>query len=387
MSNGAYSLIVDGVTISLRRSENVRLVTPARNEHPATVASRLAKSTRLAIDSNQAADFLVVWGDPQKLKEIHSYRDIQNTRAGFHDPEGNLLLLTNDVLISFVDGVSDSDRERLLRGVNGRIIERKKEFWKVRVSDPNDDAPLILANQLSKESIVKYAEPNALEAAVFQQLPQNEPRFRNQWTLRNTGQGGGIAGADVNALGAWAISTGAPNIAIVVHDSGVDITHPDLYANVNPGWDFDNGDADARNNIGPHGTACAGIIAATLNRQGVVGIAPGCRIVPLRAAGSHTWQTWAETFDWAAQRGRIISCSWTITPNNTLSEAIRRAIRNGVVVFCAAGNGGTNSISYPASMPETIAVGASTNRDVRANYSQFGNGLDFVAPSNGIRCP
>jgi subtilisin family serine protease len=383
MSNGNYSLIVDGSPIPLRKVDNVRLVTPARDEHPAAVASRLARSSRLAIDSTYPHGLLILRGEKRKLEEVRSYPDIQNTRAAFQDLEGNLLVLTNDILISFVDASSDDERERLLGRFGGRVIERKAELWKFRVNDPGEDAPLLLAHELSSESIVNYAEPNAVQAATFQQLPNNEPRFGNQWTLDNTGQNGGTAGADVDALGAWVITTGSPSIGIVVHDSGVDINHPDLVANIGAGWDFDNNDNDATNNNGPHGTACAGIIAAAVNGQGVVGIAPNCRIIPLRAAGAHTWQEWANTFNWAAQQGRIISCSWTITPNNTLSTAIHNAVNNGVTVFCAAGNGGTNTISYPASMAETIAVGASTNQDVRANYSQWGNELDIVAPSSG----
>jgi hypothetical protein len=248
MSNGNYSLIVDGSQIPLRRIENIRLVTPARNEHPAAVASRLAKSSRLAIDPTYPPDLLVIWGEKQKLEQVRSYPDIQNTRAAFQDPEGNLLVLMNDILIGFLDGSSNNDRERLLGKFNGRIIQRKAEFWKFRVNDPGDDVPLLLANELSSESMVNYAEPNAVQAATFHQLPQNEPRFGKQWHLRNTGQNGGTAGADVNALGAWAITTGNPNVRIVVHDTGVDINHPDLHANIEPGRDFDNDDDDATNN-------------------------------------------------------------------------------------------------------------------------------------------
>jgi subtilisin family serine protease len=383
MDNGNYALIVDGSPVLLRRVENIRLVTPARDEHPATVAARLARSSRLALDPNYPPDVLVIWGARQKMEEVRSYRDIQNTRSAFQDPQGNLLVLTNEILIRFADGSSDEDRERLLVSLDGSVIQRGAELWKFRVNDPGEDTPLLLANELSRESIVNFAEPNALQALTFLQLPQNEPQFANQWTLENSGQNGGTAGADVSALDAWAITTGSQNISIIVHDSGVDINHPDLNANIGPGWDFDNSDNDATNNNGPHGTACAGIIAAAVNGQGVTGIAPNCRIIPLRAAGNHTWETWAETFNWAAQRGRIISCSWEITTNNTLSEAIRNAVNNGVTVFCAAGNNGTGTISYPASMAETIAVGASTNQDIRANYSQFGDGLDVVAPSSG----
>ena len=389
MDNGHYTLKVGDSPIPLRRVENIRFVTPARNAHPATTAARLARSSRLALDPTYPSDSLVVRGERQKLEDVPSYRDIQNTRAAFQDPQGNLLVLTNDILVSFESGASDDDREGLLGSLEGRVIDRKERFWKFRVDDPVEDAPLSLANELSDRSIVRYAEPNALQAATFQQAPQNEPRFGNQWTLRNMGQNGGTAGADVKALGAWGITTGSPNIGIVVHDSGVDINHPDLKANIGPGRDFDNNDNDATpeaDRAAAHGTACAGVIAAAANGQGVTGIAPNCQIIPLRAAGSHPFDVWADTFDWAAQRGRIISCSWSITPNNTLSEAIRDAVNNGVTVFCATGNDFpfTDTISYPASMAEIIAVGASNNQDVRSSYSQFGDGIDIVAPSSDL---
>jgi subtilisin family serine protease len=383
MANGDYTLTVDGTPMPLRRVDNIRFVTPARDAYPATTAARLARSSRIYIDTTFPRDTLVVRGERRKLEEVPGYRDIQNTRAAFRDPKGNLLVTTNTLLVGFDSGASDDDRERLLESIPGEVFDRKARYWKFRVAAQEEDAPLLLANELSEESIVKYAEPNALQAATFHQAAQDEPRFGNQWTLRNTGQNGGTSGADVDAIGAWGITTGSPDIGIVVHDSGVDINHPDLVDNIGPGWDFDNNDNDATNDDGPHGTACAGVIAAAANGQGVAGIAPDCQIIPLRAAGAHSFEVWAETFDWAAQRGRIISCSWSITPNNTLSEAIRDAVDNGVTVLCATGNDGTPFISYPASMAETIAVGASTNRDVRSNYSQFGDGIDIVAPSSG----
>ena len=388
MSNDDYSLTVDKSPIPLRRIDNIRLVTPARNEHPAIVASRLAKSSRLAIDPTYPPDFLIIRGEKQKLDKVRSYPDVQNTRAAFQDPAGNTLVLTNEILISFVGGSSNADRKKLLNSFDVMVIERRAEFWKIRVKNPGEDAPLLLANDLSKVSIVEYAEPNALQAKTFNQLHQyyNEPLWPNQWHLQNTGQGDGTVGADVNAPGAWAITKGSRNIRIVIDDNGVDISHPDLSRNILPGWDFDNNDNDASpprtgDPRDAHGTACAGIAAAPINGLGVVGIAPKCKIVPLRMAGEHTWSKFADAFDWAAQHGRVISCSWGMTPNNTVSEAIRRAVNSGVIVVCATGNWANGpNIDYPASMAETIAVGASTDQDVRANYSQYGNGLDIVAP-------
>jgi subtilisin family serine protease len=379
-----FELKVGGVHIPLRRFDNLRFVTPARDFHPMRVAARLATSTRLAIEPNYPQETLVVWGEQSKLKEIRSYPDIANTRSAFLDPNGQVLVLTNDILVRFRAGSSDADRERLLAQFDGRVLTRKGDLWIFRVNDVDEDAPLLWSDQLGTEGIVEYAEPNALQSATFHQLEaDNEPRFPNQWHLRNTGQGGGTSGADVDALGAWVLTIGAPNIAIVVHDTGVDINHPDLAANVEEGWDYDNDDDDATNNNNAHGTACAGVIAASINGQGVTGIAPGCRIVPLRAAGSHTWQTWADTIEWAAKRGRIVSCSWTITPNNTLSQAIKDAVDEGVTFFFATGNGHPSPVGFPASLADTVGVGASTNQDVRAAYSQTGNGIDLVAPSSG----
>jgi hypothetical protein len=101
MNEANFYLTVDGSAISLRPIDNIRFVTPSRDQHPATVAARLARSSRLAIDPAYPVDSLVVWGDSQKLQEIPSYPDVQNARASFQDSEGHLLVLTNEILISF----------------------------------------------------------------------------------------------------------------------------------------------------------------------------------------------------------------------------------------------------------------------------------------------
>ena len=294
-------------------------------------------------------------------------------------------------MVCFTTSYDDEARRNLCDKLKCQVVTTKGDTWKLRVLDPQDDAPLNIANRLSEEKSVQFAEPNALARARYSAIeaPADE-LFVKQWHLLNDGRDGGLAGADVRALDAWKVTFGSPDVRVVVHDSGVDIDHPDLTANMALGRDFDNNDSDASNNFGPHGTACAGVIAAARNGQGVVGIAPDCRITPLRAAGAHTFDVWAETFEWAAEHGEIISCSWSISNNGTLSQAIRAAAQDGregkgIPIFCATANGApfVSGIDYPASLPETIAVGASTNQDLRASYSQFGEGIDFVAPSSG----
>lgn len=382
--------IADGTEQVLRRTDTARLVSPAREHTVAHVAARLARSSRLAIDGGLNEGFLVVRGDAEKLAETEHYPDIKSSRSAFVDSTGHELLLTDDVLVQFDAALDEIDCGRVA-DKHGCVAVRKPAggLWRLRVSDPHPDAPLIVANQLVEEAGVTYAEPNMLTAARYHCRPC-APLGINQWQLDNTGQGGGVPGADIRALDAWRITRGDPRIRIVVHDGGLDIHHPDLAANLDPGWDFDHNDNDASHADRRHGTACAGTIAAVNNGNGYVGVAPECRIVPVRAAGRHTFDTWAETFRWAAANGDVISCSWSTAASSALTSAIRDAATNGrggngAPVFFSAGNDAllSNGIDYPASLPFVMAVGASTNRDERAPYSQFGHGLDIVAPSGG----
>ena len=384
-----YFYTVGGHKVPLKPLSTVGLVTPARNHNATHVGTRLARSSRLAMQTTAPSDCIVVRGDSAKIEEVRNYPDVGTVRSAFLDPNGLELILTNEVLIRFDSSLSSEVRRRLCEKYNCAILDDTSDIWRIRVLDREGDAPLTVANNLAAEPGVEFAEPNALQSAVFTAVAApTDQRFTDEWHLHNTGQGGGVVGADVKALEAWEFGYGSPDVRVVIHDSGVDINHPDLKANIGPGWDFDNNDNDASNPSGPHGSACAGIVAAAHNDRGVVGVAPNCKIVPLRAAGSHTWSTWAETFEWAAQHGDIISCSWTISENDILSAAIRKVVssgRNGkgTPVFCATGNDFESRVHYPANMPETIAVGASTNQDRRSPYSNYGQGIDFVAPSSG----
>ena len=387
MSKKYYT--VDTKEIPLTLLPNAKLVVPAKEHHPGSIAARLAHSNSLALVTDVSRRYLVFLGDAFKFEEIKTYRYIHATRAAYRDPNGLEFFLTDHINVQFKDDVGEKHIRQL--GIKYEFLPKSRFWglWQLAVLDRADEAPLELANQLSKLDEVVFAEPDALQRAKFEQV--NSPLDIRQWHLQNTGQEGGIEGADVRAFKAWEVSFGSPRVRVVVHDSGVDINHDDLKKNMLPGWDFDNDDTNAMHPGNAHGTLCAGIIAAKMNSKGVVGIAPGCRIVPLRAAGSHTWSVWAQMFRWAAQHGEIISCSWTLSLNNTLSIAIRDVIQKGrlergIPVFCATGNWGIprDKVGYPASIENTIAVGASTNRDILADFSNFGTGIDIVAPGMDI---
>ncbi len=223
----------------------------------------------------------------------------------------------------------------------------------------------------------------------------SDPLSNRQWGLRNVGQSGGTPGYDLNVEAAWdflrqiagaRIPSDPDNPVIVaVLDEGVDLEHEDLHlvagydATYDPQGDPDHTDSQGGpNSWDGHGTACAGIIGARENGLGVVGVAPGVKIMPVRIAyseqGATGWTTTkaqlADGILWAAQHGaRILSNSWGGGLKNDLEdEAIHRAWQMGSVLVFSAGNDNTEfGPKYPAASEDTIAVGAMSPCGERKN--------------------
>ena len=199
----------------------------------------------------------------------------------------------------------------------------------------------------------------------------NDPLSPLQWHLDNTGQTGGTPGADIRAVNAWARTQVDPDLVVAVIDTGVE-EHEDL--NWIPGYDATGGGGTGT--PGPnqgHGTSCAGLIGAIGNNGiGVVGVAPGVKIMPVRiaddAGGFAEDDDVAAGIRWAFQNGaRVLSNSWGYpsggVPSAEIHEAIIEATEAGAVVLFASGNTQGEEVQYPARYPETIAVGSSNQCD------------------------
>jgi hypothetical protein len=225
---------------------------------------------------------------------------------------------------------------------------------------------------------------------------------------------------------AWNKSKGE-NIIIAVVDTGVDYTHED--ADIRPtegpqgdgdpsnvwinederqgddancendidddendyvddcyGWDFSgNGDPDPMDSqhvFAGHGTHVAGIIAADGdNATGIIGVAHEAKIMAIRAPDIIS--NGAAGIDYAANNGAdIINCSWDTQYTETLNTAINDAYNKGALVVAASGNDFQEipSSLLPSNHPKAITVGASTESDLRANFSNYGSMLDLIAP-------
>ena len=180
------------------------------------------------------------------------------------------------------------------------------------------------------------------------------------------------------------------DVKVAVLDTGCDLDHPDLRSNILPGinmvdpskepWDDNN-----------HGTHVSGIIAAENNSIGMVGVAPMCKIVPVKVldrGGNGSLVAVAQGIRWATDVAKVdLICMSLGSPNpvQEVRKAIQYAHSKGVVCFVAAGNAGlTKSIFYPANYPETIAIGSIDENFHRSSFSNTGDNLDFMAPGNKI---
>ena len=259
-------------------------------------------------------------------------------------------------------------------------------------------------------------------------FPSDDARQGEQWALRNTGaasQAGGyrgVADADIAGPAAWTVATGSGTTVAVI-DTGVDTNHPDLAARIwtntaDPcgngvdddgnghvddcrGWDFGTSDNDPNPDLAysgqAHGTHVAGIVAAATNGVGIVGIAPEASIMALKtanASGQLSTSGIIAAIHYARANGAdVINLSLGTAPGTprsavaSMEAAIDDAVAAGVVVVAASGNNGTDTTYntvWPAGFSVynsgVITVGASTNSDTKASFSNTGAAVNLLAP-------
>jgi subtilisin family serine protease len=256
----------------------------------------------------------------------------------------------------------------------------------------------------------------------FLSLP-NDSLVSQLWALQNTGQNGGLAGADIDAAAAWNLATGSRNTVVAVVDTGIDYQHGDLAANVwtNPGevagngidddhdgfiddvhgYDFANRDGDPMDDNG-HGTHVSGTIAAVGNNgAGVAGINWSSSLMGLKflgADGSGYTSDGVLAINYATMMRtrfgvnvRVINMSWGGGGYSAaLGDAIQAAGSAGILCVAAAGNSGRNNDAtpnYPSNYGASnlLAVAATDNRDNLASFSNYGaTTVDLAAPGVSI---
>ena len=252
---------------------------------------------------------------------------------------------------------------------------------------------------LRQDKTIEYAEPNYIQKST---VVPDDTFYDLQWHYPL-----------INLPQAWDYTTGDSSVIVAVVDTGVFLSHPDLVANLTPGYDFvsspsisNDGDGIDSNPDDPgdslipgfssyHGTHVAGTIAAvSSNNSGVAGVAHAIKLMPIRVLGLGGGTSYDVTQGILYAAG-LTNDSGTTPPQAAdivnlslggpgFSEAQQNAIddaRNaGTTIVAAAGNASSDQLFYPASYPGAISVSAVDFNKSLAPYSNYGSSIDVAAP-------
>lgn len=302
---------------------------------------------------------------------------------------------------------------KALPGKNLRVI-RKNRFGFFDIKVPGNKNIVDYANELKETELYEFIEFNSF--GTYNALNPNDSHMGKLWHLNV-----------IKAPLAWDITTGNSSIIVAVLDSGLDWEHEDLglgsdtYQNIHlntgedawtmpndpstgngtdddtnsliddwKGWNYSDNTNDSRPNVA-HGTFVGGILSAkTNNGKGIAGVSGGNNSSGVGLLAYHVGDVPSSAVlddaieDAVANGANVIQMSLTVVPTTAINTAIQNAVDNGVIVICASGNGSSSSVSYPASNNNVIAVGAINSSNLRADFSNYGEDIDIVAPGVDI---
>ncbi len=301
-----------------------------------------------------------------------------------------------------------ADAEEARDGV--RVVDKLARIGDLRVVEVEPgETPQDAIARLRASGRYEFVEPDYLRHLATE---PNDPSFVSGalWAMKNTGQNNGIAGADISATAAWDVIHDAPTVVVAVIDTGVNINHPDLAANIwtNPAptvGDVHGVKIINRVSSGSplddngHGTHVAGTIGAIGNNaNNVAGIAWHVQIMPIKvfpASGNGaSVSDIARGIQYAIDHhANLINASYGESGSTGFTDtefAAMQAARDAGIIFVAAAGNSTANMDvtpfYPASyaLDNVIAVGASTRRDEVASFSNYGAAVDLYAPGQEI---
>ncbi|GBD34306.1 Thermostable alkaline protease [bacterium HR35] len=284
-------------------------------------------------------------------------------------------------IVVFKGGFDEKVKEEVLSKVGGEKVKDLRLInGKVALLTPS-------AERLLKQSkeVLRIDEDVIVEAldkveAIKVQGAKPQPPQTLPW---------GIDRVDAEQI--WNLTTGDP-IKVAIIDTGIDLKHPDMQANIKGGintiypWKSPNDDNG-------HGTHVAGIVAAINNSIGVVGVGPNIDLYAVKvlgANGSGYLSDVIEGLDWVVQQKQNQGEDWVINMSlgtsadiQSFHDAILRVYNAGITMVAAAGNTG-GAVTYPAAYPEVIAVSATDQNNQLASWSSRGPEVDLAAPGVSI---
>lgn len=235
------------------------------------------------------------------------------------------------------------------------------------VNIPSESANNVIS-QLKSNPNIEFIEQNNIRRIS---IGNKDSSIRNQF----------------NVAGTWNINKGREFISVAMIDTGVDINHPDLKGKLLPGYSV-FGDTEMDEN--GHGTYLSGIIVASNKTMGINGVAPQCKIMPVKVLNKNGVGTdfdIAEGIAWAVDHGAKVIClnAGSNVFGNAISTAIYWAYTKSIPVITGMGNQNASTQWYPSTDKGVISVSSLDISNSRlASFSNVGQWVTLSAPGVGI---
>jgi len=278
------------------------------------------------------------------------------------------------VLIGFKEGIgrqAAGKRRAWVRNLGGEVQHSFRFLPLVSARLPQS-----LISKLKDLTEIAYVEDDIIVHAVAQEIP---------W---------GVDHIDAELV--WSTSTGK-GVTVAILDTGIDYDHPDLIDNIAgginfAGWWWSDGSTNKFlwNDKYGHGSHCAGIVAASNNDIGVVGVAPGARLQAVKVLGDDGTGYVSDIIqglEWCVENViDIVSMSFgSVEYSESLDNACQAAYGAGVLLVAAAGNENGGALHYPGACESVIAVSATNANDEVADFSSIGPEVELAAPGVDIK--
>ncbi|MFJ9696301.1 S8 family serine peptidase [Kitasatospora sp. NPDC101183] len=343
----------------------------------------------------------------QAVQTLNRERDVQQAAPVLHRADGDTddIYVTDRFVVQFLPEVT-RERIGLLNAEYGVTVVEElgyaaNGFLLAVPPGPDGLGALHTANAYRGTGLTRFAHPDLItrrhrRTAAAPAATRTGPcahavrdvgYVARQWHLSAAG-----------VTDAWTLTHGDQGIAVAVLDDGTDTGHPEFAGKLGPQYDFASHTADAspKSDFENHGTACAGV--ATARGLRAAGAAPECTLLLARFPDFLGSADEARMFQWAADNGAdVISCSWgppdgrsayVPLPGSTEAATAYCAQQGrggkGIPICWAAGNGNesVDTDGYSCN-PNVMAIGATTDRERRAWYSDHGDAIWICAPSSG----
>ncbi len=226
--------------------------------------------------------------------------------------------------------------------------------------------------------------------------PYTEPKFKYAWHLQRVSSEYASArnisaNSSINIYDVWNQKIFGNGVKVAVIDYDFDSYHEDISSNVIATYDVDTNSSEVRKYASDHGTGAASLIASAYNGKGTIGVAPKAKLILIDANvsynGSSDDASKIRAFYKAKELGaKVVSCGWgTLNVSFSVAQTIKELYDDNITVIFSSGNNRldldkSSFYNDESELDWVIGVGASTESNTKADYSNYGDNIDILAP-------